>query len=235
MVHLMHSKVFVVKVSIWIWDHLGMGTKLRSIIEIKVMLSTSNVLRNSKLEMCMSNEPPSSLICLVVGKVDGMSKSKMMLNLYQILTICCLSKGNFDMVMSISLSMSCSVSLLKKLEDFILNTSRLPWGANLGSFGWIVPFIRHSVCEKCSLSWQTMLVHKTLVGVQKRIVGSKMGLDVGKTKMYRVEAMSVMLGVVWAAISCLVHGWKKVAKVVNIWSNQVARPKAVNLEVRVVA
>jgi hypothetical protein len=41
-----------------------------------------------------------------------------------------------------------------------------------------------------------MFMHKTLVGVQKRIVGSKMGLDVGKMKMYKVEAMSVMLGVV---------------------------------------
>jgi hypothetical protein len=79
-----------------------------------------------------------------------------------------------------------------------------------------------------------MLMHKTLVGVQKRTVGSKMGLDVGKMKMYRVEAMSVMLGVVWVAISCLIHGWKKAAKVVNIWSNQMARPKAVNIEVRIV-
>jgi hypothetical protein len=61
-----------------------------------------------------------------------------------------------------------------------------------------------------------------------------MGLDVGKTKTYRVEAMYVMLGVVWVAISCLFHQWKKVAKVVNVWSNQVARPKAMNLEAKVV-
>jgi len=37
---------------------------------------------------------------------------------------------------------------------------------------------------------------QTLVGVQKRTIKSKMALDVGKTKMYRVEAMSVMLNVV---------------------------------------
>jgi hypothetical protein len=122
-----------------------MGTKHGSIIETKVVLSTSNALRNSKLEMCMSNETLSSSICLVVGKVDGMSKSKMMLNPYQKSTICCLSKGNFDMVMSISLSVSCLVSLLKKLEDFFLNTPNSHEGQTLDPLVGIVPLIRHSV------------------------------------------------------------------------------------------
>jgi hypothetical protein len=125
-----------------------MGIKLGSINETKVVLSTSNVQRNSKLEMCMSNETPSSSICLVVGKVDGMSKSKMMLNPHQILTICCLYKGNFDMVMSISLSVSCLVSLLKKLEKKFLNTLNSHEGQTLDPLVGIVPLIRHIVCEE---------------------------------------------------------------------------------------
>jgi hypothetical protein len=71
------------------------------------------------------------------------------------------------MVMSISLSMSCLVNLLKKLEDFFstLQTPMRgkPWILWLELCHWLgIVFAR-----KCSLSWQTMLVHKTLVGVPK--------------------------------------------------------------------
>lgn len=136
MVHLMHSKAVVIKFSIWTWDHLGMGTKLGSIIETKVVLSTSNVLRNSKLEMFMSNETTFSYICLVVGKVDGMSKSKMMLNPYQVPNNLLSIKRQFwhgyvHLLERVFLS-----EPIKKAWRFFSQHSKLPWGANLGSFGW---------------------------------------------------------------------------------------------------
>ncbi len=52
------------------------------------------------------------------------------------------------MVISISLGMSCSMSILKKLEDFFLNTPNSHEGQTLDPLIGIMPFIRHSVCEE---------------------------------------------------------------------------------------